>query len=205
MFTGIVGDVGTVRVAKRRGESMELEIEAPGTARGLERGDSIAVNGVCLTATEVHRRRFSAQVTGETLARSTTGRLERGAAVNLELPVRLSDRLGGHLVQGHIDGVIEAIRVEDEDGARRTWWAASDDLLRYVVPKGSVALDGVALTVVDVGRTTFEVALIPHTLETTTLGAVGRGSMANIEVDLVAKYVERLSAGLGKRASGGME
>ena len=206
MFTGIVTARGVVRSARaRRGGSVEIEIEAPKLGRtrsavrpnssgGLTRGDSVAVNGVCLTATGVRRRRFWVTAMEETVARSTLGELRRGHTVNLELPLRLADRLGGHLVQGHVDGVAEALRVEREDGVHRVWWAAGDDLLRYVAPKGSIALDGVSLTVVEIGRTSFQVALIPLTLEETTLGRVEAGSKANLEVDVVAKYVERLAA-----------
>jgi riboflavin synthase len=173
---------------------VEIEIEAPTPARELERGHSVAVNGVCLSATDVRRRRFSVHAVPETVARSTIGGLRRREAVNLELPLRLVDRLGGHLVQGHVDGVAEALRVENIEAARRVWWSADEDLLRYVAPKGSVALDGVSLTVVDVGRTSFEVSLIPLTLEETTLGDVRVGSRANLELDVIAKYVERLAA-----------
>ena len=192
MFTGIVTHLGKVSAARSRGGLLELEITAPEIARELHRGDSVAVNGVCLTATETSRKRFSAQVMGETLARSTLEKLRKGAAVNLELPARLSDRLGGHLVQGHVDGVVRVVRVEDGDGARRLWFQAPDDVLRYLVRKGSVALDGVSLTVVDVGRTTFQVALIPHTLNETTFGDLKVDSTVNVEVDVVSKYVERL-------------
>jgi riboflavin synthase len=195
MFTGIVTHLGELRAARPRRGVLELEIEAPGIARELEKGDSIAVNGVCLTATDVRRRRFFAQAMGETLARSTLGELERSEPVNLELSARLSDRMGGHLVQGHVDGIAEALRVDDEDGARRIWWRAGQEVLRYLVPRGSIALDGVALTLVEVGRTSFQVAVIPHTLSATTLGRVETGSRTNVEVDLIAKYVERLTTG----------
>jgi riboflavin synthase len=191
MFTGIVLDRGTVKKTRDRAGVLEIHIEAP-TARELKRGDSIAVNGVCLTATEAGRRRFAAQAMSETLARTTLGELKKGDGVNLELPARLSDRLGGHLVQGHVDGVASVVRVEDDEGAQRVWLAGDDTVLRYLVPKGSVTLDGVALTVVEVGRTTFQVALIPHTLSVTTLAQVAVGSRLNVEVDVLAKYVERL-------------
>jgi riboflavin synthase len=191
MFTGIVLDRGTVKKTRDRAGVLEIHIEAP-TARELKRGDSIAVNGVCLTATETGRRRFAAQAMSETLARTTLGELKKGDGVNLELPARLSDRLGGHLVQGHVDGVATVVRVEDDEGAQRVWLTGDDTVLRYLVPKGSVTLDGVALTVVEVGRTTFQVALIPHTLSVTTLGQVAVGSRLNVEVDVLAKYVERL-------------
>jgi riboflavin synthase len=170
---------------------LELEIESSGIARELRRGDSVAVDGVCLTATKAGRKRFEAELTGETLSRTTLGALARGRLVNLELPARPTDRLGGHLVQGHVDGVAEVTRIEDGDGTRRVWAGAPEEVLRYLVPKGSVALDGVSLTVVDVGRTTFQVALIPHTLSNTTLADVTMGARMNVEVDVVAKYVER--------------
>jgi len=195
MFTGIVVERGSVKRAKERKGLLELEIEAPTISKELKRGDSVSVNGVCLTATATGRRRFSTQAMEETLARSTLGSLERGSAVNLELAARLNDRLGGHLVQGHVDGVARVTRIFDEDAAKRVWLSASEEVLRYMVTKGSVTLDGVSLTVVEVGRTSFQVALIPHTLGATTLGALGAGSSVNVEVDIVAKYVERLVGG----------
>lgn len=193
MFTGIVTERGKVRKARTRGGILELEVEARSIARDLKRGDSVAVNGVCLTATAVNRRTFTAQVMEETVALTTLGQIARGDTVNLELPARLHDRLGGHLVQGHIDGTGKVMRVEDEEKARRLWFTADDDVLRYLVRKGSVTLDGVSLTVAEVGRSTFQVALIPHTLEVTTFGQLGVGSRVNVEVDIIAKYVERLN------------
>ncbi len=195
MFTGIVIEQGTVRRSDSKRGRLDLEIEAPRIARELEVGDSVSVNGVCLTATAVRRKRFGVTAMAETEARSTTGSLKRGSVVNLELPARLSDRLGGHLVQGHVDGVGTVIRVEDDGDARRLWFTVASELLRYMVPKGSVTLDGVSLTIVDVGETSFEVALIPHTLGATTLGKLKVGSAVNVEADVVAKYVERLIKG----------
>jgi riboflavin synthase len=192
MFTGIVVAQGSVRRARDRAGILELEIDAPKFARELDEGDSIAVNGVCLTAISAARRRITVEVTAETLARTTLGKLQKGSNVNLELPARLSDRLGGHLVQGHVDGTARVIRVEDDDGAKRMWFSADDDILRYLVHKGSVTVDGVSLTVAEVGRTSFHVALIPHTLSLTTLGNVGVDDFVNIEVDVLAKYVEKL-------------
>jgi riboflavin synthase len=193
MFTGIVTERGKVKKARRRSGILELEVEARDTARELKRGDSVAINGVCLTATVVGRRAFTTQVMEETIALTTLGQIDKNSLVNLELPARLQDRLGGHLVQGHIDGTGKVVRAEDEEGARRIWITADDDILRYLVRKGSVTLDGVSLTVADVGRSTFQVALIPHTLEVTTLGQIGVGSRVNVEVDIIAKYVERLN------------
>lgn len=195
MFTGIVLERGIVKKAKERRGLLELEIEAAGIAKELGPGDSVAVNGVCLTATLTGRRRFTTQAIDETLSRTTLGSLKRGSSVNLELAARLNDRVGGHLVQGHVDGTATVIRTEDEDGAMRVWLGASEDLLRYMVAKGSVTLDGVSLTVVEVGRTSFQVALIPHTLGATTLGGIQVGGKVNVEVDIVAKYVERLLGG----------
>jgi riboflavin synthase len=192
MFTGIVIEQGTVRRRRDRNGVLQIEIDAPKLARALEKGDSVAVNGVCLTATSTGRRRFSAEVVPETLSRSTFARLQKGDNVNLELPVRPSDRLGGHIVQGHVDGVGQVVRIEDDDGVYRVWINSNDDVLRYLVTKGSVTIDGVSLTVADVGRTTFQVALIPHTLAATTLGQIAVDTRVNIEVDVLAKYVERL-------------
>ncbi len=191
MFTGIVVEQGTIRKARGR-NVMTLEIEAPGVARDLGLGDSVSVNGVCLTATATGRRRFEVEAVPETLARTTIGKLGRGSQVNLELPLRIADRLGGHMVQGHVDGTATVIRIEEEDSAKRFWFETPEDLLRYMVAKGSITLDGVSLTLVEVGRSSFQVALIPHTLDATTLGRLKVGSKVNVEVDVLAKYVERL-------------
>lgn len=189
MFTGIIAQVGDVRKASMRKGLLELRVEAPTIAKQLRRGDSVSVNGVCLTATDTSRKGFQAQAMGETLARTTLGGLARGQQVNLELPARLADRLGGHLVQGHIDGVAEVVRSEDDGDARRLWLRTDDELFSYMVPKGSIAIDGVSLTLVEVGRTTFQVAIIPHTLDVTTLDRTSVGTRVNVEVDIIAKYV----------------
>ncbi len=191
MFTGIVEPGVIERVRRRRGV-VELRIKTP-LARELRRGDSVSVNGVCLTATSVRGRRVSVQATNETLGRSTVGAFESGRTVNVELPLRLSDRLGGHLVQGHVDSVARLIRAERDGDSRRLWFEATPEALRYVVPKGSVALDGVSLTVVDVSHDRFEVMIIPHTVDTTTLGDVRAGDVVNLEIDLMAKYAERFA------------
>jgi riboflavin synthase len=192
MFTGIVSERGVIRRVHETEGCLTLDIKAPETARGMQRGDSVAVNGVCLTARKVGRASFSAQVMGETLSRTTLGEIDRGQAVNLELPTRVFDRLGGHIVQGHVDGLGHVVRIEQGDGSHYVSIQCDADLLRYVVPKGSITLDGVSLTVVDIDRTSFRVALIPHTLQVTSLGRVSEGSRVNIEVDVLAKYVERL-------------
>ena len=193
MFTGIVIEQGTVARAREKRGSLDLEVTAPGLARDVGVGDSVAVNGVCLTAVRASRRSLRFEAIEETLARSTLGSLKRGGNVNLELAARLVDRLGGHLVQGHVDGLARVVRIENEDEARRIWFEAPSEILRYMVAKGSVALDGVSLTVVDVGMKTFQVALIPHTLRSTTLGKLKVSSVVNVEVDVIAKYVERLT------------
>jgi riboflavin synthase len=193
MFTGIVLQRGRIRKAKARHGILELEIEAPGIAKEVDTGGSVAVDGVCLTVVGKSRKRFVVQAMQETLAMSTLGARRSGAEVNLELPMRFSDRLGGHLVQGHVDGTAVVIRQEDEEASRRLWLSPPRDLLRYLVPKGSVALDGVALTVTEVGVTSFGVAVIPHTLEVTTLAQIAPGEELNMEVDVIAKYVERLA------------
>ena len=187
MFTGLVADKGTIR-AIRDGR---LEVE---TALGahLADGDSVAVNGVCLTAVEPHVDGFAADVMPETLRRSSLGPLGPGAEVNLELPLRAGDRMGGHVVQGHVDGTGEVSDVREDGNAQVVRIAAAPQLLRYAVEKGSIAVDGVSLTVSAIVDDWFEVSLIPETLERTTLGSAEAGSTVNLEVDVLAKYVEKL-------------
>jgi riboflavin synthase len=189
MFTGLVADKGTVRSV----QDGRIEIDTA-LAANLLAGDSIAVNGVCLTALEPHVDRFAADVMPETLRRSSLGPLEEGDEVNLELPLRAGDRLGGHVVQGHVDatGTVEEVRTEGN--ARVVRIAAPAELLRYVVEKGSIAVDGVSLTISAVDDAAFEVSLIPETLERTTLGQAQPGRTVNLEVDVLAKYVEKLVA-----------
>jgi riboflavin synthase len=201
MFTGIVTSLGTVRKARNRTGILDLEIAAPGLARQIEIGDSVSVNGVCLTATRTSRKTFSTQAMNETLDLTTTGTLVKGSAVNLELATRFSDRIGGHMVQGHIDHTAPVVRVEDLEGIRRIWFEPPEDVLRYLVTKGSIAIDGVSLTIVEVGLTSFQVALIPHTLEITTLKDLVVGSEVNLEVDVIAKYVERFVSAFDQRNS----
>jgi riboflavin synthase len=158
----------------------------------LSEGDSVAVNGACLTATSVTPGGFTADVMEETLRRTALGSLRAGDPVNLELPLRAADRLGGHFVQGHVDGVGTVAAVEDEGFSRLVEIEADPGLMRYVVEKGSIAVDGVSLTVASLGEGTFGVSLIPETLERTTLGRASPGDSVNLEVDVLAKYVERL-------------
>ena len=151
MFTGIITSTGTVKRTRINDGVLRLQIEDHSIAHDLKKGDSVSVNGTCLTAVSCNRKRFDTEVVAETLARTTLGDLKRGSAVNLELAARPTDRLGGHIVQGHVDGTARAVRVETSDGFKRMWWDAPDDVVRYLVVKGSVAVDGVSLTVADVG------------------------------------------------------
>ncbi|HYT39922.1 MAG TPA: riboflavin synthase [Acidimicrobiia bacterium] len=193
MFTGLVEELGTVRAVIPNATGARLEIEAATVLDDAVLGASIAVNGCCLTAVELGAGWWAADAVEETLRRTCLGALAAGDRVNLERPVRLSDRLGGHIVQGHVDGVGEiATRVDLADGSTRVVVTADGSVLRYVVEKGSIAVDGVSLTVSGVDDDTFEFALIPHTATVTTLGIKGPGAAVNLEVDLVAKYVERL-------------
>ena len=194
MFTGLVQDRGLVEAVDQTADGARVRVRT-GLGSELAERDSIAVQGVCLTATAVHHDGFSADVVAETLRRSTLGHLRRGALVNLELPLRASDRLGGHVVQGHFDGLGEVVEVADEGFSRRLWIELPPDLLRYVVQKGSIAVAGVSLTVAEVADDRFAVALIPETLERTTLGSAVPGQRVNIEVDVLAKHVEKLLEG----------
>jgi riboflavin synthase len=192
VFTGLVESTGTV--AGLRDGRLAVDTELAGE---LSAGDSIAVDGVCLTATSVSAEGFEADVMEETLRRSSLGALAPGAPVNLELALRAADRLGGHFVQGHVDGVGTVRDVREEGFARVLTVGADPSLLRYVVEKGSIAVDGVSLTVSALEEDAFAVSLIPETLERTTLGRVLPGNEVNLEVDVLAKYVERL---IGTRA-----
>jgi riboflavin synthase len=194
MFTGLVADLGSVAELDETGDGLRLTLRTR-LAGDVGAGDSVAVNGVCLTATALDGDRVATDVMHETLARSTLGAITTGAAVNLELAVRAADRLGGHIMQGHVDGVATVTGVR-ADGFARVVTVAPEDpaLLRYVVVKGSIAVDGVSLTVARIDGETFDVSLIPETLERTTLGGAAAGTRVNLEVDVVAKYVEKLVA-----------
>jgi riboflavin synthase len=191
MFTGLVQDLGRVVEASRHDGGAKLRIEA-GCAAELSDGDSVLVNGVCLTATEPARREFGADLSAETLSRTTLGAIGADDYVNLELPLRAADRLGGHIVQGHVDGLGTIAETREAGLSREVRIDAPADLLRYVVEKGSVAVDGVSLTVTSVDGRGFEVALIPETLERTNLTHASPGRKVNLEVDVIAKYVEKL-------------
>lgn len=192
MFTGIVEEIGTVRHVADTASGKRIEVAAERVLERLAVDDSINVAGACLTVVARDDRSFSVDVVPETLARTTLGRLARGTRVDLERAVTPSTPLGGHIVQGHVDATT-ALRARhaEGDGARLTF-ALPKALARYVVQKGFIALDGVSLTVASLARTTFDVALIPHSAQRTTLGALREGDLVNVEVDIIGKYVERL-------------
>lgn len=191
MFTGIVREVGSV-VAVTGGEGIRLELEAPATASVVGIGGSVAINGVCLTAEAVEGGRLVFHAVPETLSRSTLGELARGSAVNLEPALRAGDPMGGHLVQGHVDGIGRVQSIEAEGEGLRVIVEASDETLRYCVEKGSITVDGVSLTIAELHDDAFGLAVIPHTIAETTLSRLVPGQRVNLEVDVLAKYVERL-------------
>ncbi|MFM8973601.1 MAG: riboflavin synthase [Actinomycetota bacterium] len=193
MFTGIVEETGVVRAVRARDGGVTFEIGAAVVLDDVTLGASIAVNGCCLTVTGFDAGSFTCDAVPETLARTNLGGLGSGDRVNLERPLRLADRLGGHLVQGHVDatGAVRS-RVAQPDGSVVMGFTAPPEVLRYVVHKGSVTVDGISLTVAAVAPDGFSIAVIPHTLAVTTLGARGEGDVVNLEADTVAKYVERL-------------
>jgi riboflavin synthase len=195
VFTGLIADLGRVTELQRSGDGAHVRIETS-LAGELREGDSVAVNGVCLTAAEVDRTSFAAEAMNETLTRTALAGLDQDARVNLELPLRAGDRLGGHVVQGHVDGVGNVAAVEEDGFARRVRIDAAEKVLRYVVEKGSIAVDGVSLTVAEIDRGSFTVSLIPETLERTTLGRAQPGQRVNLEVDVLAKYVEKAMRGI---------
>jgi riboflavin synthase len=196
MFTGLIADLGSVVTIVRDDTGARLRI-ATRLADQLGEGDSVAVNGVCLTACGVRDGSFAADAMAETLMRSSLGELQEGAPVNLELPLRAEDRLGGHVVQGHVDGTGTVASIAEDGIARVLEIEIEPPLQRYLVEKGSVALDGVSLTVSALYERGFSVSLIPETLRRTTLGALTEGSRVNVEVDVLAKHVERLMGANG--------
>jgi riboflavin synthase len=199
VFTGLIREVGHVAGVEGGDGGVRLEIEAPLISVGAALGDSVAINGVCLTVVAVDGNRLAFDAVPETLSRSSLGRLVAGSPVNLEPSLRAGDALGGHYVQGHVDGVGAVRTVEAEGDGRRIWFDAPADLLRYVVEKGSIAIEGTSLTIAALDDSGFAVALIPHTLEVTTFGSLKPDDPVNLEVDVLAKYVERL---LGASLSG---
>lgn len=194
MFTGLVEGRGTVAGIVAEGDAVRLVVDVPEEmAGGCRLGDSVAINGCCLTVVEVDGRRWSFQAGTETLSKTNLGKLEAGHPVNLERPLPADGRLGGHFVQGHVDGVgeVTSITREDEDWVFMAF-RVPEELALLMVQKGSVAVDGVSLTLVDVGRDSFSVALIPHTLDMTTLGIRDVGAAVNIETDILGKYVQKM-------------
>ncbi|MDR1358316.1 MAG: riboflavin synthase [Coriobacteriales bacterium] len=192
MFTGIIEAVGTVQAVRKAGASSALTLERPKGFDDLKLGDSVAVDGVCLTVSRLDAGSFTADVMHETLERSSLGALRRGSRVNLERALLATGRFGGHIVSGHIDGRGIITRIEQDDNAR--WYTVEADasILRYVVVKGSVALDGISLTVAKLGPRSLSVSIIPHTAKETTLSSKRVGDTVNIENDVIGKYVERL-------------
>ncbi len=198
MFTGIVAGIGTVVATAKRGGDVELLIDAGSLAiADAALGDSISVAGACLTVTRLDGPRFAADVSNETLARTTLGTRGVGSRVNLERSLRAGDALGGHYVSGHVDGLARLTAESDDARSRRLVFSVPDELARYIAAKGSVTLEGVSLTVNEVDGSTFGVNLIPHTRAVTTLGTLAVGDTVNLEIDMIARYLERL---MGARA-----
>jgi len=198
VFTGLIEDVGVVEALERDGDGAKLRIASSLTGE-LALGDSIAVNGCCLTAIAVNGDHFETEAMNQTLEVTALDRVEQGSRVNLELAMRATDRLGGHIVQGHVDGVGTVSSIEGDGFARRVRVDLPTQLLRYVVDKGSITLSGVSLTVAELGETWAEVSLIPETLERTNLGDLAPGDRLNVECDVVAKYVERLMSPFARK------
>lgn len=199
MFTGIVEEIGTVKALKRGTKSIVLEIAATTVMEGTNIGDSIAVNGVCLTVTTITPNGFTADVMPETMSRTSLGQLTVGSEVNLERALTLQSRLGGHIVSGHIDGTGRVSRLVRDDNAIWVWIECDARIMRYIIEKGSITIQGISLTVAKTspqpspkGRGSFAVSLIPHTQSVTTLHSLKAGSLVNLENDVIAKYVERL-------------
>jgi riboflavin synthase len=197
MFTGIIESVGSMRTMTPKGGDIQLKIDVAGKLdmNKVALGDSIAVNGVCLTVTAFDAQSFTVDCSRETLKLTTLGQLKPGAPVNLEMALTLSTRLGGHLVSGHVDGLAVVESRNEEARATSFWLRAPDDLAKYIAKKGSVTIDGVSLTVNDVDGARFRLTIIPHTLAQTIMGQYQVGSQVNLEIDVVARYLERLLAG----------
>ncbi|HEY0080900.1 MAG TPA: riboflavin synthase [Pyrinomonadaceae bacterium] len=205
MFTGIIEELGRVRALEQRGEGVRLTVEARRVTEGTAEGDSVAVNGVCLTALDVRADSFAADGSRETLQRSTLGALRTGSVVNLERAVTPSTRLGGHIVQGHVDGRGRFLGAEEHGGSWTIRIAYPKELARYLVFKGSVAVEGISLTVAALFEDYFEVAVIPKTWKVTNLSTLRPGDSVNLEADIIAKYVERiLSVGASEATGSGL-
>jgi riboflavin synthase len=194
VFTGIVRELGRVASAEGGADGLRVRLEAPRTAAEVAIGDSVSLSGCCLTVVEIDGATLSFDAVPETLARSSLGALAAGTELNVEPALRAGEPLGGHYVQGHVDGLGHVRAVEPEGEGRRIWIDAPPDVLRYCVEKGSIAVEGVSLTIAALDDAGFAVALIPHTLQATTLGSLEPGAAVNLEADVLAKYVERLVA-----------
>jgi len=201
MFTGIVEEMGSVKALRREAGAARLSLAASTVLEGTALGDSISVNGVCLTVVEMGKSEFSADVAVETLKVTNLGELKAATKVNLERALQLSARIGGHLVTGHVDAVGRIREKREEGNGWRIFIDAPETASRYIIKKGSVAVDGISLTVADVDKTGFSVAMIPHTAKLTTLGFKSAGDSVNLETDIIGKYVERLLSG---RVEGGV-
>jgi riboflavin synthase len=201
MFTGIIEEMGSVKALRRDGSAARLTVSASIVLGGTAIGDSICVNGVCLTVVDLAKDGFSADVAVETLRVTNLGELKIGVNVNLERALQLSARIGGHLVSGHVDAVGRIREKREEGNGWRIFIDAPDAVLRYVIRKGSIAIDGISLTIADVDKSGFSIAMIPHTAKLTTLGFKAGGDSVNLETDIIGKYVERLLSG---RVEGGV-
>lgn len=202
MFTGLVEELGEILKVQRGPDSAKLLIKANQVLKDIKLGDSIAVNGVCLTAVEYSHDMFTAEAMAETLAKTNLKYLQAGSKVNLERALRLSDRLGGHLVSGHVDGIGTIRKQTKHDIALVTYIEYPRAMAKYLIPKGSVAIDGISLTIVDVDSENFSVSLIPHTAGATTLGLKRIGDLVNLEADMIPKYLEGLIQHANKQAVG---
>jgi riboflavin synthase len=197
MFTGIIEEVGKVVKIEQRGENRRITIDAASVSGELKTGDSVAVSGVCLTALNINPKSFSADLAPETWARTSFSRMHEGALVNLELPMQANGRFGGHIVQGHVDGVGKLIELERIANSEN-WWLHIQmplDIEKYTVFKGSISIEGISLTVAKLEQNICTVAIIPHTVERTNLGSLNPGDPVNLEADLIAKYVEKMMSG----------
>jgi riboflavin synthase len=192
MFTGIIEEIGTIKGLRKGSSSMVLTIQGERIFSDLNVGDSVSVNGVCLTASSIHSNTFTADVMNETLSRSSLGELSIGSHVNLERAMAANGRFGGHIVSGHIDGIGKVLKIERDDNALRYTIDTTEKITRYIVEKGSIAIDGISLTVANVSTNRFMVSIIPHTMEATILPEKRIGSIVNLENDLIGKYVKKL-------------
>jgi riboflavin synthase len=203
MFTGIIVAIGRINAIAERGGDLELGIDAVGLDTGrLGLGDSVCVQGVCLTVTRMQGTAFFADVSRETMSKSGLGSLKAGSPVNLEPSLRAGDALGGHMVSGHVDGVGRLVEADEDARSTRLTFELPQPLMKFVASKGSICIDGVSLTVNNVAERRFDVNIIPHTLKVTTLGALKVGDAVNIEIDVIARYVERLLSTSAGRATG---